>query len=57
MGVPHEVYIHKRELEGQCNLILTPPDRAGLDDDFRLIVEYENGEREALISGELSVKI
>ena len=29
----------------------------GLDDDFRLIVEYENREREALISGELSVKI
>ena len=28
-----------------------------LDDDFRLIVEYENGEKEALISGELSVKI
>ena len=28
-----------------------------LGDDFRLIVEYENGEKEALISGELSVKI
>ena len=29
----------------------------GLDEDFRLSVEYENGEKEALISGELSVKI
>ena len=29
----------------------------GLDEDFRLSVEYENGEKETLISGELSVKI
>lgn len=28
-----------------------------LDDEFRLVVEYENGEKEALCSGEISVKI
>lgn len=28
-----------------------------LDEDFRLIVEYENGEKEALCSGEISIKL